>query len=70
MATQSLKASQKKRKQAAAVATRRFETHDELLADMNKFRQETLATPGAAKQFLIDAGLVTKAGKPKQLIRD
>jgi hypothetical protein len=32
--------------------------------------KKTLSTPGAARQFLIDAGLLTKSGKVRQLIRD
>ena len=51
------------------VALRNFASHEELLDEMENFRQKTLATPGAARQFLIGAGLLTKAGKPKQLIR-
>ncbi len=63
--------SPKKTIQSSALPIRRgFASHAELLADMDRFRQETLATPGAARQFLIDAGLISKAGKPMQLIRD
>lgn len=58
------------RKRSVNAVKHRFSTHEELLADMDAFRKKTLATPGAARQFLISAGLLTKAGKPKQLIRD
>ena len=50
--------------------TKHFSTHQELLADMEEFRKKTLSTPGAARQFLIDTGLLTKSGKVRQLIRD
>ena len=50
--------------------TKHFSTNQELLADMDEFHTQTLSTPGAARQFLIDAGLLTKSGKVRQLIRD
>ncbi len=37
---------------------------------MDEFHKKTLSTPGAARQFLIDTGLLTKSGKVRQLIRD
>jgi hypothetical protein len=49
---------------------RTFATHQELLDDMKAFGQRLVETPGAAREFLISAGLLTKSGKPKQLIRD
>lgn len=52
-----------------AVALRRFETHQDLLDDMAAFRQRVSATPEGVRAFLIRAGLVTKTGKPKRLIR-
>lgn len=55
---------------AASVIRRTFATHQELLDDMNAFGQRLVETPGAAREFLISAGLLTKNGKPKQLIRD
>ncbi len=54
---------------AKAVAYRTFATHQELLDDMEAFRREVTATPEAARAFLIRAGLLTKSGKQKQLIR-
>lgn len=50
--------------------TRVFATHQELLDDMDSFRRKISSTPGAAREFLINAGLLTKSGKSKQLIRD
>jgi hypothetical protein len=55
---------------AAPVVHRTFATHQELLDDMKAFGQRLVETPGAAREFLISAGLLTKSGKPKQLIRD
>ena len=55
---------------AAPVMRRTFDTHQELLDDMKAFGQRLVETPGAAREFLISAGLLTKSGKPKQLIRD
>lgn len=54
---------------AKAVAYRTFTTHQELLDDMEAFRREVTATPEDARAFLIRAGLLTKSGKQKQLIR-
>lgn len=54
----------------AKSAPRTFATHQELLDDMAAFRMTVSATPGAARAFLIKAGLLTKSGKPRQLIRD
>lgn len=55
---------------APPVLRRTFATHQELLDDMKAFGQRLVETPGAAREFLISAGLLTKSGKPKQLIRD
>lgn len=55
---------------ASPVLRRTFATHQELLDDMKAFGQRLVETPGAAREFLISAGLLTKNGKPKQLIRD
>ncbi len=44
-------------------------THQDLLDDMKAFRREVTASPEAARAFLIRAGLLTKTGKQKQLIR-
>lgn len=51
------------------MAYRTFATHQELLDDMEAFRREVTASPEAARAFLIGAGLLTKSGKQKQLIR-
>lgn len=55
---------------ASPIMLRTFDTHQELLDDMKAFGQRLVETPGAAREFLISAGLLTKSGKPKQLIRD
>lgn len=60
----------RKATKAAPVVHRTFATHQELLDDMKAFGQRLVETPGAAREFLISAGLLTKSGKPKQLIRD
>lgn len=54
---------------AAPVVYRTFATHQELLDDMEAFRRKITATPETARAFLIRAGLITKSGKQKQLIR-
>ncbi len=59
----------RKAAKAAPVAYRTFATHQELLDDMEAFRRKVTATPETARAFLIGAGLITKSGKPKQLIR-
>ena len=53
----------------AAAAQRTFATHEELLEDMDAFRQRVSASPDAARAFLVSAGLLTKNGHPRQLIR-
>lgn len=40
-----------------------------LLDDMEAFRKQVNATPETARAFLIELGLLTKSGKPKQLIK-
>jgi hypothetical protein len=47
-----------------------YESHEQVLAAMDEFREQTLATPGGARAFLIRAGLITPDGQPIQLIRD
>lgn len=51
------------------ITPRTFATHDELLKDMDAFRQRVSATPDAAREFLISAGLLTETGRTRQLIR-
>lgn len=60
-----------KQRPTAVVETvpRTFATHEELLEDMDAFRQRVSSTPDAARQFLISAGLLTKNGHARQLIR-
>ena len=50
-------------------SSRAITSHAELLADMDAHRREVTATPEAAMAFLKRAGLVTRGGKSKQLIR-
>jgi len=56
--------------QAGPVVYRTFATHQDLLDDMEVFRRQVTASPEAARAFLYKAGLITKTGKQKQLIRD
>lgn len=53
-----------------AITYRTFATHQELLDDMAEFGRKLAASPDAARAFLVKAGLITKDGKPRQLIRD
>lgn len=55
---------------AEPVVYRTFATHQAMLDDMEAFRREVTASPEAARAFLFRAGLITKSGKQKQLIRD
>lgn len=55
---------------AAPVVYRTFASHQDLLDDMKAFRLKVTASPEAARAFLYRAGLITKSGKQKQLIRD
>lgn len=59
----------RKAAKVAPVAYRTFATHQELLDDMEAFGRRLVETPGAAREFLFSAGLITRSGKPKQLIR-
>jgi hypothetical protein len=52
-----------------SVVYRKLATHQDLLDDMVAFRREVTASPDTARAFLIRAGLLTKNGKQKQLIR-
>ena len=70
MTTPRIATPRRKAVKAAPAMRRTFATHQELLDDMNAFGQRLVETPGAAREFLISAGLLTKSGKPKQLIRD
>ena len=54
---------------ATAAVARNFATHEDLIADMRSFRKTVTASPEAARAFLVRAGLLTKNGKTKQLIR-
>lgn len=54
---------------ADAAAPRTFATHEELLNDMDAFRQRVSANPDAARAFLVSAGLLTKNGHLRSLIR-
>ncbi len=60
----------KSAKPAQRIPVRVFDTHQDLLDDIAAFGKTTSATPGGARAFLIGAGLLTRAGKPKRLIRD
>lgn len=65
-----VKQDKKSAKPARRIPVRSFDTHQDLLDDMAAFGKKTSATPGGALAFLIGAGLLTRAGKPKRLIRD
>jgi hypothetical protein len=47
----------------------RLLTGKELLDDMDVYRKNVTNTPGAARDFLVRLGVMTKDGKTKNLIR-
>jgi hypothetical protein len=59
-----------KRKPVQAAERRVLSSHTALIQDMRDFQGEISQSPELALAFLKRAGLVSAAGKPKQLIRD
>lgn len=59
----------KQKSDAMVSVARPVLTGQALLDDMAAFRKQVNATPETARAFLIELGLLTKSGKPKQLIK-
>lgn len=59
----------KQKSEAMVSVARPVLTGQALLDDMAAFRKQVNATPETARAFLIELGLLTKSGKPKQLIK-